>query len=302
MYIVRNPDSIRRPALQRSAKTTRAGPGPLLPGAELPASARARPRPAAESTLAGSRIARIVPPANTTKANRSDHSGRTWRPARRAARRWLRRPRRRGNPGVRLDEGESLGQQARNGGGPGDAVRLGGTRQPSAAGTARATRRPTAPASTQHRNARSAIVDADRPPPTVAEPVQERPDQRRDDRERQHRQAEEQRDLTAGLLGGRASEKNKMCRPRARLPSDRVGTPSWSSSAPASWRSSSRLRWTRPRVRNGSRSPAGASSRCPGPSSSGCAATPVYGVLRHHVHGVPAPRELPPDGRTARPC
>ena len=33
----------------------------------------------------------------------------------------------------------------------------------------------------------------------MAEPVEERADQRRHDRERQHRQAEEQRDLAAGL-------------------------------------------------------------------------------------------------------
>ena len=64
MYIVRKPDSIRSPALQRSAKTTPAGTRNFflsprrLTGSSSPlASARA-----------GSRIERIVAPAKTTNA------------------------------------------------------------------------------------------------------------------------------------------------------------------------------------------------------------------------------------------
>ena len=65
MYIVRKPESIRSPALQRSAKTTsRRDPELLLrPPVRLTGSS-----PALASAFAGSRIERIVAPANTRKA------------------------------------------------------------------------------------------------------------------------------------------------------------------------------------------------------------------------------------------
>ncbi len=69
MYIVRKPESIRSPALQRSANTTSTGTRNFfLSPLRLTGSS-----PAWASALAGSRIERIVAPAKTTNAKRSDH-------------------------------------------------------------------------------------------------------------------------------------------------------------------------------------------------------------------------------------
>jgi hypothetical protein len=64
MYIVRKPDSIRSPALHRSAKTTSGGTRNLF---ALPLRLTGS-SPAWASALAGSRIERMVAPANTTNA------------------------------------------------------------------------------------------------------------------------------------------------------------------------------------------------------------------------------------------
>ncbi len=94
---------------------------------------------------------------------------------------------------------------------------LDATRQPSAAGNS-ATESPerTASARTQHRNARSAIVA----PIAHRRPWLKRsrngPISGRDDRERQHRQAEEQRDLPAGLVGRDLEEQRAGQRDRHR--------------------------------------------------------------------------------------
>ena len=106
---------------------------------------------------------------------------------------------RQGDPAVRLDQGEPLRHQPRDGGGPGDAVRLGGDedaqRRREHRERLRGDRVGHQPAQERPQRHRG----ADRPPAAVAEPVQERPDQGRDDRERQHRQAQEQRHLSTCL-------------------------------------------------------------------------------------------------------
>jgi len=64
MYMVRKPESIRSPALQRSANT-------IVPGSWNRCLALVRVTccsPALASAAAGSRIARIVPAANTRNA------------------------------------------------------------------------------------------------------------------------------------------------------------------------------------------------------------------------------------------
>ncbi len=94
---------------------------------------------------------------------------------------------------------------------------LDATRQPSAAGKS-ATVSPEPHGVREHpaQERPQRHRRADRPAPAVAEAVQERPDQRRDDRERQHRQAEEQRDLAAGLVGGHLEEQRAGQRDRHR--------------------------------------------------------------------------------------
>ena len=198
MYIVRKPESIRSPALQRSANTTSGGTRNLF----------------GLSAQAHRQLARVgVGPGR--QQDRED--GRSGEHDERVAQRPL-RPERgsqggqrcgdRGpddpgerDPAVGLDQGESLRQEPRDGGGPGNAVRLGGDEDTQRRREHRDRLRghgvghqPAQERPQRHRG-------ADRPPSTVAEPVQERPDQRRDDGEGQHRQAEEQGDLAARLAG-----------------------------------------------------------------------------------------------------
>ena len=109
------------------------------------------------------------------------------------------------------------GQHPGHRGGPGDAVRLGrdqaaerrGEQRHRVAGLYGVREDPAQERAQRHGR-------PDRPPPAVAEAVQERADQRGDDRERQHRQAQEQRDLPAGLVGRDLEEQGAGQRDRHR--------------------------------------------------------------------------------------
>ncbi len=196
MYIVRKPESIRRPALQRRANTTSGGTrnlrlSPLrLTGSSSPCA----------SALAGSRIERMVAPANTTNANRSDH----WEP--------------------NVEASPASGAATAAPTTPASEIRLLAlTSVKSAArsrGTVAARATPYAFEETRTPRAVGNIASdcgrhgvghqpaqegaqrhgaADRPAPAVAEPVEEGPEKGSNDRERQHRESEEERDLPARL-------------------------------------------------------------------------------------------------------
>jgi hypothetical protein len=68
--MARNPDIVRRPTLLRRPSTTERGMVTPRPVVRIAGSS-----PAVESTWVGSRMATIVPATNSTKAQRSDHSG-----------------------------------------------------------------------------------------------------------------------------------------------------------------------------------------------------------------------------------
>ena len=198
MYIVRKPDSIRSPALQRSAKITSAGTRNFsFSPVRLTGSS-----PAWASALAGSRIERMVAPAKTTNAKRSDH----WAPkvaaapASGAADRRADHARER-DPAVGLDQGQARRLQAGDGRGPGHAVRLGGDEYAEGRREHRERLRGHRVGHQPAQERAQGHRAADRPAAAVAEPVEERAEQGGDDRERQHRQPEEQRDLPARLAG-----------------------------------------------------------------------------------------------------
>ena len=64
MYMVKKPESTRKPTLQRRAKTVSAGSLNFWPRPKIDAGCS----PRFESARAGSRIDKIVAPAKTTKA------------------------------------------------------------------------------------------------------------------------------------------------------------------------------------------------------------------------------------------
>ena len=219
MNIVRKPDSQRGPQLARSAKAIDAGMRmrPRRPGAGggvgvVAADPLRKPSgssPWLESTRAGSRIAQH-------RAEHEDQEGQAQRPSRvrpdqgRQAGQRGRHDRAddagHRRPGVRLHQGEALGEDPGHGRGPGDVVGLGGHQAAERGGEEhrrlvddRAGEHPRQEGADRHGG-------ADGPAAAVAEAVQERADQGRDDREREHRQAEEQRDLTAGLVGRHLEE------------------------------------------------------------------------------------------------
>ena len=208
MNIVRKPESHRGPQLARSANATAAGirvrgrrPVRALVGRSR--SSTSSPSPWLASTFCGSRIAQIG-------GEHEDHEAVAQRPLRAEGRGQDRRaapdsP----APTTPASETRALALTSVRSGGSrrGTAAArvtpyaLEATRQPSAAGNSQSDSVTTAVASTQQRKRADRHGRADRPAAAVAEAVEERADQRRDDRERQHRQAEEQRDLAAGLAG-----------------------------------------------------------------------------------------------------
>ena len=204
MNIVRKPVSQRGPQLARSANAT-------APGIRIRLPARAVLGVAAQHqrALAAAGVDLGREPDRTDRGDDEEHERVAQRPLGAGDRR---QPGDRrghggthdageGHPGVGLDQGESLRQQAGYGGGAGHAVRLGrdqhperGREQPRRVGDHGGAEHPAEERADRH-------GAADRPAATVAEPVEERADQRRDDRERQHRQAEEQRHLAPRLAG-----------------------------------------------------------------------------------------------------
>ena len=213
MNIVRKPESQRGPQLARSAKAT-------APGIRMP---RRRPR---RGGLRRAGISTSVALAGAgVDPRRAAGSPRRWRartprtrsaattPARHRRQRRRSAPRR-AAPTMPASEMRALAltRVRPSGSRRGTAAArvtpyaLDATSTPSAAGNSqrrlgrdRGRQHPAQERADRHRR-------ADRPAAAVAEPVEERPDQRRHDRERQHRQAQEQRDLAAGLAGRHLEE------------------------------------------------------------------------------------------------
>ena len=203
MNMVRKPESQRGPQLARSAKDTVPGiriRGRPLRRAGRAGSARPGPRRRRSRPARAAGSPRWWPARTARTRSAATTPPRTPTPARRSAPRRRRRPCRPGRcRPLALTRVRPSGQQAGYGGRAGDAVRLGRheaaqreREEPRRLGRDRGRQPPDQERADRHRR-------ADRPAPAVAEPVEERPDQRRHDRERQHRQAEEQRDLAAGL-------------------------------------------------------------------------------------------------------
>ena len=319
MNIVRKPDSSRSPALQRSANTivpgswnrcfgVGHGSAVLLPGAGC------RPRPGAGSPgscrrrTPGTRSAATTRAPNVRRA-RPPAAPETAAPAMPASE--IRE--------LALTRLRSARQQPRARRPPGSTpYALDATRQPSAAGNSAREPAATAPASTQQRNARSAIVRADRPAAAVAEPVEERPDQRRDDREREHGQAEEQRDLAAGLAGGHLEEERAGQRDRdrrvaggvERVQLDQPEQPAVAGALGVAWPGGPGGAWSRRRAARApgrGDAPAGRPERAATPpravSSSGPDASgwPRSGAGRRGVHGTILPSR-PAPCRSHPPC
>ncbi len=208
MNIVRKPDIHRGPQLARSAKATDGrDPGAAPLGRSSPRSTM--------RLLAGGRVDLARQPDR--------HDGADHEQQERPAQRPLRAEEggepagdRRGHgraddageadPAVGLDQGQVGRPQPGYGGGAGDAVRLGGDQDPERRGVEQVGL--VGDRVGQHPAQEGADGEgrADRPAPAVAEAVEERADQRRDDRERQHGQAQEERDLAAGLAGGAGEE------------------------------------------------------------------------------------------------
>ena len=187
MNIVRNPESIRSPALQRSANTTSGGTRNFFRSPDRRDRELARrgvgPRGEQhrEDRRAGEDDERVAQrplrpeasrpaPANGAEITAPDDAGQR-------------------DPAVRLDQGEPRRLEPGDGRGPGDAVRLGADEHPERGrehrerlGGHRVGHQPAQERPDGHRG-------PDRPAPAVAEPVQERAEQGSDDREGQHRQS-----------------------------------------------------------------------------------------------------------------
>ena len=220
MNMVRKPDSHRGPQLARSANAT-------VPGMRIRGRPPARPGRADAATacvLAGVGVDPCGQPDRPDRRQHEQHERVAQRPLRPEDGRQPGDRRRdaraddagQRDPAVGLDQGEALREQAGYGGRAGDAVRLGRHQAAERGGNShvdsvidRAGQAPDQEGADRHRR-------ADRPAAAVAEPVEERAEQRRDDRERQHRQAEEQRDLAAGLAGRDLEEQRAGQRDRHR--------------------------------------------------------------------------------------